>query len=128
MNKMAQYSDGTVMIKDSDRSTVIGFGTAFLSNVLPGQLFTFDKSTIILYTVSSVISDTEIKLSSPYTGTDTDRKVSYYIIRDFSLLIGIPKPCHMDKNFSQMITLSLRMLDVFMKNNNMKLPSDGACA
>ena len=124
---MAQYSEGTVMIKDSDRSTVIGFGTAFLSNVLPGQLFTFDRSTIILYTISSIVSDTEIKLSSPYAGTDTDRKVSYSITRDFSLLIGVPKPCHMDKSFSQIITLSFRMLDVFMKNNNMKLPTDGAC-
>lgn len=124
---MAQYSTGTVMIKDSDRSTVIGFETAFLSNILPGQLFTFDKSTIIPYTISSVISDTEIKLSSPYTGTDVNRKVSYSITRDFSLLIGVPKPCHMDKNFSQIITLSFRMLDVFMKNNNMKLPTDGVC-
>ena len=125
---MAQYSTGTVMIKDSDRSTVLGFETAFLSNVLPGQLFTFDKSTIIPYTISSVISDTEIKLSSPYTVTDVNRKVSYSITRDFSLLIGVPKPCHMDKNFSQIITLSFRMLDVFMKNNNMKLPTDGVCS
>ena len=124
---MAQYSEGTVMIKDSDRSTVIGFGTAFLSNVLPGQLFTFDKSTIILYTVSSVISDTEIKLSSPYTGTDTDRKVSYSITRDFSGLIGAPIAIHNDKAFSICMTMFLRILDVFMKNNGLKTTNDMAC-
>ena len=124
---MSQYSDGIIFIKEKSRNIINGIDTKFLSNVRRGDLFTIDKSSIIQYTVDTVISDTELILISPYTGMYTNQKLMYSITREFSSLIGFPVTNHNEKAFSANTTLFLRMIDVFMKNLGFKSPDNPFC-
>lgn len=124
---MSQYADGLIIIKDASRDIIRGIDTMFLSNVRKGDLLTIDKSSIIQYTVDAVVSDTELKLSSPYTGIYCDQKLLYSITRNFSSLIEFPITSHNEKAFSANTTLFLRMIDVFMKNIGFKSPDNPFC-
>lgn len=78
---MAQYTTGTVSVTNGS-NVVTGSGTAFLTNVIVGNSFNISGENVV-YTVASVDSDTQIKLSVNYEGT-TSSGSSYQISTSFT--------------------------------------------
>ena len=63
----ALYAQGTVNVSDGSVD-VIGVGTQFLTNVKSGAVFSLSGETA-QYTVSDVLSDTNLRLSGAYVNT-----------------------------------------------------------
>lgn len=73
-----QYSFGTINVTNGS-ATVTGNGTAFIANVFPGNSFTV-VSTGIIYDVASIVSNTELTLSTPYQGpTSTEEFYTIHV-------------------------------------------------
>jgi hypothetical protein len=63
---------GTIEVTE-DSVDVVGTGTAFLTEVAPGNVLTIDG---VEYVVAAVDSDTALRLTIPYAGTTDDGLVS----------------------------------------------------
>ena len=61
-----QYRTGNVTVQTGS-NVVIGDGTEWLANAPVGAPFTVEKD-LVAYQIASVVSDTELRLSSPYEG------------------------------------------------------------
>lgn len=86
---MSEYNTGTVNVTNGD-ATVEGIGTAFLSNVAAGDIFTKLASGVIYY-VGSVTDDTHLELTGNYAGA-TESGISYTISTSFTSPDDIPYP------------------------------------
>lgn len=124
---MLQYSDGFVSIDGNNKTELTGFDTLFMQNAKKGDLIVFDPELSVVYTIQKVNSNTSITLSSNYAGNFLNKKIKYSITRLFSSLFDLPVTQYMDKGFSSIVTLKLRMLDVLMKNLGFRSPDGPIC-
>ena len=124
---MLQYSDGFVSINGNNKTELTGFDTLFMQNAKKGDLIVFDPELSVVYTIQKVNSNTSITLSSNYAGNFLNKKIKYSITRLFSSLFDLPVTQYMDKGFSSIVTLKLRMLDVLMKNLGFRHPDEPVC-
>lgn len=104
---MNQYRIGTASVYYGT-TTVVGTNTSWSGNVNPGTLFKVEGIPAV-YEVSSVISDTCIKLVTPYGG-NTNTGVAYHIHRSFTPN-GIPEISDGDRDWTFYLTKGLRMFD-----------------
>lgn len=104
---MAQYKTGTVAVTNGS-ATVTGSGTAWASNLQPGDGFTV-TSTGVAYDVAQVVSDTELKLSAPYAGA-TGSGLAYAAWRDFTAPDGIPEMSQGDIETATVFTRAMRKI------------------
>lgn len=84
-----QYKTGTVSVTNGS-ATVTGSGTAWTTNVDPGDLF-LRRGDAVTYLVAAVVSDTQLTLSTTYQGA-TATGQTYAVTRDFTPFYGIPYP------------------------------------
>ena len=104
---MSQYKAGTVSVTNGSQ-VVTGTGTAWLSNIQPGDGFTV-AGTQVPYTVGSVDSDGQITLSSPYAGS-SGSALAYAIWRDFDEVTGAPELSHGDIETATIFTRAVRKI------------------
>lgn len=105
---MSQYKTGTVSVTNGSQ-VVTGTGTAWLSNVQPGDGFTV-AGTQVPYTVGSVDSNGQITLSSPYAGSSGSGQ-AYTIWRDFTTNENLPELSQGDIETATIWTRALRKID-----------------
>ena len=110
---MSQYRTGTVSVTNSS-ATVTGSGTAWLNNVSVGDIFKV-ASEWDIYTVADIVSDTEITLSTDYTGV-TDSDLSYQIVRDFTPTLELMELYPGDRDWT--IHLTLQTIRKIESNKN----------
>ena len=77
---MSWYKTGAVSVTNGSNA-VTGVDTAFVINVMPGDIFTIDKSR--MYEIYSVPSDTSLILMEPYQES-TASNIAYAIIINFT--------------------------------------------
>src|SRR5690554_6043749 len=104
---MSQYKTGTVAATNGSE-IVTGTGTAWASNLQPGDGFTI-ASTGVAYDVAQVVSDTELKLSAPYAGA-TGSGLAYAAWRDFTAPDGIPEMSQGDIETATIFTRAMRKI------------------
>lgn len=100
-----QYKTGTVSTTTAS-STIIGNGTLWLNEIESGDLFSILGGQ--MYTIAAVVSDTELTLTAPFQGNNTD--VEYAITRDFTQL-GIPLMSRGDINTPEIFTRAMMIID-----------------
>lgn len=105
---MAQYKTGTVAVTNGS-ATVTGSGTAWASNLQPGDGFTV-ASTGVAYDVAQVVSDTELKLSAPYSGA-AGSGLAYSAWRDFTAPYNIPEMSQGDIETATVFTRAMRKIN-----------------
>lgn len=110
---MSQYKTGTVSVTNGSQ-VVTGTGTAWLSNIQPGDGFTV-AGTQVPYTVGSVDSDGQITLSSPYAGS-SGSALAYAIWRDFEEVTGAPELSHGDIETATIFTRAIRKIGQAIAN------------
>ena len=108
---MSQYKTGTVSVTNGSK-VVTGTGTAWLSNVQPGDGFTV-AGTQVPYTVGSVDSDGQITLSAAYAGP-SGSGLAYAIWRDFTTNENLPELSHGDIETATIWTRALRLIDALV--------------
>lgn len=109
---MSQYQIGTVSVTVSS-ATVSGSATVWATNIYPGDLFKISGENAI-YTVGSVVSDTEITLTSIYAGTTASGK-SYQIARDFTPVFGFTEVVAGDRDWPYHLTYGfIRSIDALL--------------
>jgi len=86
---MSQYRSGTVAVINGNTG-IVGTGTAWLSSVATGSVFTLPGSGVP-YVVGSVVDDTHITLTGPYAGT-TASGLEYSITTSFTPSLSLPYP------------------------------------
>ena len=121
---MSQYSNGYIYIKQDSQNIINGIDTKFLSNTKKGDILVIDRHEGIPYTIKKVISDTQIEISSVYTGSAFNIRLQYSITCIFSTLFDLPIIHHQYKHFATLATLLLRMLDSIMKNLGFRFPDE----
>ena len=104
---MSQYKTGTATVTNGS-ATVTGSGTAWASNLQPGDGFTV-ASTGVAYDVAQVVSDTELNLSAPYSGP-TESGLAYAAWRDFTAPDGIPEMSQGDIETATIFTRAMRKI------------------
>lgn len=105
---MSQYKTGTVSVTNGSQ-VVTGNGTSWLSNVQPGDGFVL-VGVPVPYTVSSVDSDTQLKLSASWSGSPTSG-AKYAIFRDFTSEYNLPELSQGDIETATIWTRALRLID-----------------
>lgn len=114
---MSQYKTGTVTVTNVS-PTVTGSGTAFLTNVVAGNLFKIDTESVI-YVVGSIQSDTQLTLSANYAGTTGSGK-TYTITKDFTFYRGYPIVNPGDIEWPDNVTRALVAIDAdFVKTGDL---------
>lgn len=104
---MAQYRAGKASVTNGS-ATVSGSGTFWLANISQGDAFTVAGSNVI-YDVASVQSDTQLTLSTPYSGTSvTD--ATYAITRDFTSPDNFPELVSGDIETPTILTRAIRKI------------------
>lgn len=89
---MAQYNSAKTNTRvdvTNGSNVVTGVGTQFLANVQVGNAFTVIGDGVV-YDISSVVNDTQITLSTNYSGA-TEASTHYAIHRDFTSPDNIPE-------------------------------------
>lgn len=108
---MAQYRTGTVAVTNNSTS-VVGTGTAFLTNAVVGNTFKVAGINAI-YQIIAVVSDTQITISPAYAGT-TASTLTYQITRDFTPNLGLaelsPSDVDWTYHFNQEVVRKLDQL------------------
>lgn len=104
---MAQHKTGTVAVTNGS-ATVTGSGTAWLSNLQPGDGFT-TPTTGVAYDIAQVVSATELKLSAPYAGA-SGSGLAYAAWRDFTAPDGIPEMSQGDIETATIFTRAMRRI------------------
>lgn len=117
---MAQYRAGKASVTN-DSATVTGSGTFWLANISQGDAFTVAGSNVI-YDVASVQSDTQLTLSTPYSGT-TISEATYAVTRDFTSPDNFPELVAGDIETPTIITRAIRKIQ--QKFNNTLLRQGG---
>ncbi len=113
---MAQYRTGTAtVVKNS--STVLGIGTAWLSAVSNGDMFTIPNDNA-LYSVASVTSNTELAISAPYAGSNKT-SVAYSIVTDFTPILNIPFPVTGDIETASIIQRAMTIIETAVQQLNL---------
>ena len=82
-----QYTTGTVTTDGTEN--IVGSGTFWRNNVKAGDFFKIVGESK-LYEIASVIDDTHLTLTEPYTGPDGSGK-SYLILRDYTENYNLPE-------------------------------------
>ncbi len=100
---MAQYRTGTVTITDGS-NVVIGDETSWLNAVTAGDIFMV-KDGKIGYPISSVVSNTELRLVAPFVGSVS--AVTYVIASDFTPFFDIPLIAQGDLNTATVVREAL---------------------
>lgn len=111
---MAQIKTGVVTLTNGS-ATVVGTNTTWLGEVESGDAFTVTGSGLF-YDVASVQSNTELTLSTPYSGasvTDT----TYTIARDFTPLNNIVEMRKGDIETAAIFTRAMRRIDQLLSLN-----------
>jgi len=109
---MSQYQTGTCSVTVSS-ATVSGSATVWSTNVYAGDLFKISGENVI-YTVGTVVGDTEITLSSIYLGA-TATGQSYQITRDFTPNYGFTEVTSGDRDWPYHITAGfIRAVDTLL--------------
>jgi hypothetical protein len=111
---VAQIKNGAVTLTNGS-ATVVGTNTTWLSEVESGDAFTVTGSGVF-YDVASVQSDTDLTLSTPYSGasvTDT----TYTIARDFTPLNNIVEMRKGDIETAAIFTRAMRRIDQLLSLN-----------
>lgn len=102
-----QYRTGTISLTQGT-NTVYGTGTSWLSEVTKGDGFMVRNGTV-MYTVQSVVSDTELTLTTTYTNPSVTG-VEYVIFRDFTSPDGIPELNTGDLESAAIFTRAMRRI------------------
>lgn len=108
---MSQYRTGTVDVTNAD-ATVTGNGTAFLSEVAAGDLFTVLGSNVV-YEVASITNDAELELTSTYAGANASNQ-EYAISRDFTSELSIPYPERGDVDTAGILRRAFTKVDTLL--------------
>jgi len=104
---MNKYRYGTVSVYYGT-TTVVGNSTVWVGNANSGSLFKVEGIPAS-YEISSVISNTCIKLKLPYAGPTSQGNV-YHIHRSFTSG-GIPEISDGDRDWTYYLTKGLRIID-----------------
>lgn len=111
---MAQYKEGTVDVINAS-ATILGTGTLWATYTQAGQIFMVDGTTV-LYTISSVDSDTQITLTSVYAGSSASA-ITYSVTTDFTTNLSLYETDYQDKDWPVKLTqLMIRPLDTYLCN------------
>lgn len=105
---MGQYRQGTVSVTEGSQ-TVLGEGTAWLTNVQPGNLFSVSNDNV-WYTIAAVGGNGEMTLETPYSG-ETEEDLSYAVHRDFTPNLLMPYPTYGDTNTGSLLGVAMTTLD-----------------
>jgi len=108
---MSVYNTGTVTVTNGD-ATVVGVGTTFTTEVTAGDLFTIQR-TGVPYIVASVTDDTNLELTTTYSGTTGSGK-AYSIGRDFTDFKGFPYPNPGDTDIATIIKRAIQEIDAWI--------------
>ncbi len=100
-----QYKQGTVTTENGN-PVIIGHGTQWLGEINAGDLFAILGGQ--MYVVASVSSDTQLNLTAPFQGNNTE--VEYGITRDFTQL-GIPLMSRGDINTPEIFSRAMMLID-----------------
>jgi hypothetical protein len=103
-----QYRTGTVSVTNGSNQ-VVGEGTAWLTNVYKGALFSL-PGVAGVYTVASIADDTHLTLSAPWAGA-TAEDVEYWATIDFTPIHGLPLVQPFDLDATRVIEQALVMID-----------------
>lgn len=103
-----QIKTGVVTVENQS-PVVVGQGTQWLEQVLPGALFKV-RGVPGIYEVGAVQTDTQLQLTAPFVGP-TAQSVEYLIAIDFTSNIGLPEICTGDIEVPDIITRAFRLLD-----------------
>ena len=107
-----QYRQFTVNVTRGSR-TVTGNGTAFTGNVQPGNAFKV-KDNPVIYTVSAVVSDTQLTLSANYSGNSITN-TQYQITRDYTPNLELAEVHTGDQDWPVHLTQqTLRRIDALL--------------
>ena len=109
-----QYFTGTVSTTNGS-AVVTGTGTSWSNQIEQGDAFTI-AGTGVFYDVASVQSDTQLTLSTPYTGS-TGSGLSYTIARDFTALNNIVEMRKGDIETAAIFTRAVRRIDQLLSLN-----------
>jgi hypothetical protein len=103
------YTTGTVTVTNNS-NTVIGTGTAWLTNVAAGYSFSV-RGDPAVYTIGAVVDDDEITLTANYGGASVS-DVLYQIATDFTPNLGLTEISFSDKDWPAHLTQGvIRKLD-----------------
>jgi hypothetical protein len=105
---MGQYRTGTVSVT-AGSAVVSGNGTTWLTNVEVGDSFKVSEIDAIM-DVQSVDSDTQITLTTPWSGS-TLADQGYQICRDFTPNLSLPEIWAGDRDWPFHLTQALRKID-----------------
>ena len=119
---MAQYKIGTVNVTNGS-AVVTGNGTLWLSNISVLDIFVV-RDIVANYTILTVDSNTQITLSTNYTGA-TATYQSYQIIRDFTDNYSFPEINFGDKNWPYGLTIALVSVDLQIKRLSDRIETKG---
>lgn len=110
-----QYQTGTVAVTNGNNA-VVGTGTKWLTDsnpVVVGDEFVV-LGTNAFYQVASVVDDTHLTLTTPYTTSATAAGLAYYIIRDYTTL-GLPVLQRGDVDVANVVARMTRSVDVLLQ-------------
>jgi len=97
-----QYTAYSVSVENNSNIITGAVGTKFLSKVKAGNSFKV-KGDLVVYTISSVVSDEEFRLSAPFMGT-TAAGVQYQITTDFTANFGFSEVNAGDQDWATHLT------------------------
>lgn len=106
---MAQYKTGTVTVTNGD-ATVVGVGTAWLTEAQDGDLFSLQGQGNAVYVVLSRTDDTHLELTTTYGGA-TASGALYAITRDFTPTYNLPLVTENTVDGNRIISRATTMID-----------------
>lgn len=113
---MSSYQTGSVKLTVNS-PTVIGYNTAFSTNVSAGDLFRVrESSQYAFYEIAAVTSATRISLTasfqdSSYAASTVLSGMPYQIVTDFTPHYSFPELGENDINFQNIYTRAMRQVD-----------------
>ena len=97
-----QYSSWSVSVSNGSNVVTGATGTLFLSKIKAGQSFKV-KGDLVIYTVSSVVSDNEFHLSVPFAGA-TNEVAQYQVTTDYTVNFGLSEVNPGDQDWATHLT------------------------
>lgn len=97
-----QYSSWSVSVSNGSNVVTGATGTLFLSKIKAGQSFKV-KGDLVIYTVSSVVSDNEFHLSVPFEGA-TNEVAQYQVTTDYTVNFGFSEVNPGDQDWATHLT------------------------
>jgi hypothetical protein len=119
---VAQYRVGTVTVTNAD-ATVVGVGTAFDTEVTPGDLFAIDSDNTI-YRVASVTDPLNLELTATYAGV-TSAGEAYSITRDFTAPDNLPLPVKGDVQTALVVNEAIVLMQAKFLNTRIEVKTAG---